>query len=353
MMRIKIILSVCAFMMLSGCAGIGPGTVTRDRFDYTTVLSDSWKSQMLINIVKLRYRDAPVFLDVASVINSYEVSGKGIGGGTWTFHPSYGSGANIGGEVFSANRPTITYNPLTGERFARTLMNPVPPSTIVSLLQAGYAADSVFRVLVQSINGIRNRYGGGAVAHPADPEFYTLIEKIRRIQTSGAIGLRLQSQSESMVVFRGNVDEKIEAEMLQVRKMLGLDPRAREFKVVYGQISGNDKEIAILSRSMLQVMLDLASFVEVPEIHLAEKRAVQELKDESVGGIPVPPLMHIKSSSGKPDDAFVAVPYRSHWFWIDDKDLRSKGLFSFLMFIFTLVETGGKEGAPVVTVPVR
>ncbi len=50
---------------------------------------------------------------------------------------------------------------------------------------------------------------------------------------------------------------------------------------------------------------------------------------------------------------FVAVPYHKYWFWIDNKDLLSKQIFSFLMFIFTLVETGGKEVAPVVTVPVR
>jgi hypothetical protein len=28
----------------------------------------------------------------------------------------------------------------------------------------------------------------------------------------------------------------------------------------------------------------------------------------------------------------------------------SKRLFSFLMFVFTLIETGGKEGAPVLTI---
>jgi hypothetical protein len=27
--------------------------------------------------------------------------------------------------------------------------------------------------------------------------------------------------------------------------------------------------------------------------------------------------------------------------------------YEFIMFVFTLVETGGKEGVPVVTVPVR
>jgi hypothetical protein len=33
--------------------------------------------------------------------------------------------------------------------------------------------------------------------------------------------------------------------------------------------------------------------------------------------------------------------------------MQSKRLFSFLMFIFTLVETGGREGAPVLTIPTQ
>ena len=55
--------------MMCGCGGIGPRTITHDRFDYTETISTSWKQQMLVNLVKLRYGDAPVFLDVASVIN--------------------------------------------------------------------------------------------------------------------------------------------------------------------------------------------------------------------------------------------------------------------------------------------
>jgi hypothetical protein len=38
---------------------------------------------------------------------------------------------------------------------------------------------------------------------------------------------------------------------------------------------------------------------------------------------------------------------------IDDHDMPSKRLFTFLMFIFTLVETSGKEGAPIVTIPAQ
>ena len=46
---------ILVFTGLNGCASIGPGTVARDRFDYILAISDSWKSQMLFNLVKLRY----------------------------------------------------------------------------------------------------------------------------------------------------------------------------------------------------------------------------------------------------------------------------------------------------------
>jgi len=43
-----------------GCAGIGPKTVARDRFDYVSAISESWKRQTLLNLLKTRYLDAPV-----------------------------------------------------------------------------------------------------------------------------------------------------------------------------------------------------------------------------------------------------------------------------------------------------
>jgi hypothetical protein len=59
MTRAILLLAVVA---MSGCASMGPGTVTRDRFDYTEAIAESWKSQMLLNLMKIRYNDAPVFL---------------------------------------------------------------------------------------------------------------------------------------------------------------------------------------------------------------------------------------------------------------------------------------------------
>ena len=177
---------------LNGCTSIGPGTVARDRFDYTTALSDSWKAQMLLNVVKLRYADAPVFLDVASVINQYWLSGY-----AWEFRargfriscnfPLARHPQNVTAPGIYVDRPTITYSPLSGDKFARSLMTPIPPAAILSFLQAGYPVDVVLRLTVHAINGIHSRFGGSA-RERARPirSFIRSYEKLRNIQQSGA-----------------------------------------------------------------------------------------------------------------------------------------------------------------------
>jgi hypothetical protein len=343
----------------SGCASIGPGTVARDRFDYITAISDSWKSQMLLNLVKLRYGDAPVFLDVASVINQYGIEGSLGFSGSWAQNPQvpwpYTALYNLLGSGRYAERPTITYAPLSGEKFARSLMTPIPPAAILNFLHAGYPVDVVLRLAVHSINGINSRYGGGARMREADPEFYPLVEKLRGIQQSGDLGMRVRKtgeQTSTLIVFSRKPNSAVEAARAEVRKILGLDPKSEEFSVVYGSVASHDKEIAILTRSMLEILIDLASYIEVPFSSASEKRTFPTPAPEAVNGAPVAPLIRIFSSPQTPGDAFAAVPYRQDWYWIDDKDLASKRLFSFIMFLFTLTETGDKQGAPVITIPV-
>jgi hypothetical protein len=91
--------------------------------------------------------------------------------------------------------------------------------------------------------------------------------------------------------------------------------------------------------------------VAVPAEHVAEGRVGPTLEPETGPAGPVPPLIRIVSGEDRPRDCFVGVPFRGHWFWIEDRDIPSKRLFTFLMFVFTLVETGGTEGAPIVTIP--
>ena len=90
------VVAMTCVLLCTACAGIGARAVTADRFDYTTALSHSWKSQMLINVVKVRYGDAPIFLDVSSVIESYELTQSASAGYAWQFRPTTDSGATVG-----------------------------------------------------------------------------------------------------------------------------------------------------------------------------------------------------------------------------------------------------------------
>ena len=135
--------------------------------------------------------------------------------------------------------------------------------------------------------------------------------------------------------------------MKEIGSLLGLKPGLQEAKVGYGLIQKDDTEIAMLTRSMLQIMVQLATQVNVPQEHVAEGRTIPSLAwdDENAD------VISINNSKEKPEDAFVAVHYRNHWFYIDDRDLKSKTTFTFLMILFSVTETGGKEGLPLVTIP--
>lgn len=154
-----------------------------------------------------------------------------------------------------------------------------------------------------------------------------------------------------VMFFRPVTDPAAARELANVRKMLHLTAEGSEFTVTYGSFSVRDTEIALLSRSMLQVMVDIASYIDVPETDVAEGRVYATNMDNSVQGQALPPLVKIRCSEAEPQDSYVSVSYRVHWFWIDDRDYPSKRMFTFLMFLFSLTETDTQGNAPIVTVP--
>jgi hypothetical protein len=310
---------------------------------------------MLLNMVKIRYADAPIFLDVSSIISQQLVEAEFTGSLSWNaFLPT--DSQTFGGRGKYADRPTITYQPLMGEKFTRSLMTPIRPAAILSLIQSGRPVDIIFRVCIESANGIYNRVGGRVRTHQADPDFYRLIDSLRKIQDSMAVGTRIRETEDrkqtTMISFlKKDIDPDIVAEINMAKKILGLNPGLQEFKVFYGAVPQDDQEIAILSRSMVEILQELASYIDVPETHVAEQRAAPNLVDDTEIAGDIPPLICVRSDSEKPADAFVAVQYRDHWFWIDDRDFTSKKMFSFLMFLFSLAETGTPQQAPVLTIP--
>jgi hypothetical protein len=121
--------------------------------------------------------------------------------------------------------------------------------------------------------------------------------------------------------------------------------------LVYGPVPSNDKEIAVLRRSIIGLIVNMASQVKVPIEDASQHHAFPAFEvNHDVPGIV--PLTRIHSSKSKQPGAFVEVYYRNTWFWIDDGDLGSKRVFAQLMQLFIMADTGTREESlPVVTTP--
>ena len=351
--KTKLSLLIGTIIVLVGCTSIGPKTIPRDRSNYINSVAKSWKNQTLLNIVKLRYADAPVFLEVAQIVSGYTL--ESILAAEAEFSNIQDS-LLLGAEGKFTDRPTITYSPLSGSNFVRKLLAPIPPSAVLSLIQSGWPADLVMRTTVQAVNGRRNQSGMEPRKSPADKDFHHLIRLLREIQQSGAFGMRIEqnaNERETTVLFfyHETLDPNVAVIIKALKELIGLEPGLQRYKVAYGAIPSGSDEIAILTRSVIQIMIEVASYIEVPQYHIEQNRTQKTTARATDLDADIPPLIRIESDTEPPEDPFVAVEYEGHWFWIDAKDFASKRVFAFLMLILMLSETGEGGKLPVLTIP--
>ena len=71
-MRTKTLIFLTFAFMATGCMHpkIGPQSLPRDRSRYSISLADSWKELTLLNIVKVRYLDPPVYVDIGNIVSA-------------------------------------------------------------------------------------------------------------------------------------------------------------------------------------------------------------------------------------------------------------------------------------------
>ena len=98
---------------------------------------------------------------------------------------------------------------------------------------------------------------------------------------------------------------------------------------------------------MLQVIIKLSQEVTVPPEHIADGRSIPSRVDED----PSQRIISIVSSPTEPEDAFVRVKYADYWFYIDNRDFESKVVFTLVMLLMSLMESGDNSRLPLVTIP--
>jgi hypothetical protein len=176
-----------------------------------------------------------------------------------------------------------------------------------------------------------------------------------RLQASGAVSLRLEkhgAEETATLILSDIRTEEMKRDLAYVLRTLNLEPEKNgQFTIIFGALPRNRRELAVLSRSMSEILLELAVGIDVPSDHVARGWTLPSRRPLGAADPNDRPFVRIYSGPAAPPDAFVAVRYRDTSYWIDYGDMYSKRIFTFLMTFFSLSETGVTPQAPVLTIP--
>ena len=61
-------------LLMAGCTGIGAARIEGDRNNYNQAIQQTNDEQLLLNLVRLKYRDTPFFMEVSNVASQFTFS---------------------------------------------------------------------------------------------------------------------------------------------------------------------------------------------------------------------------------------------------------------------------------------
>ncbi|HEV7508352.1 MAG TPA: hypothetical protein VGS07_25950 [Thermoanaerobaculia bacterium] len=348
-------------LLWTGCsAQLGPRTIPHARADYGAALVHSWDEQLLLNLVRLRYRDNPLFLEVGSVVTHYSVAAGASASAQVTAQGSDTLASTLGANLSYIEEPTITYAPLQGDDFVSRLLSPISPANLVLLSQSGWSIERLLLCCVQKVNGLRNATGAaGPTPDYAPPfaEFHRLAKLLRRLQVAGLIEATVADDGKTVsLLFNLAPPGPLADQSDEARKLLGIDGDITTLRVTPATIRKGKDEVAVAGRSLLSVLFYFSQAVEVPAEDEKAGRVTVTLKEdgqrfdwlEATGS-----LMRIRSAAAQPASAAVKVRYRGSWFYIADDDLNSKTTFNLLTYLFALKAGSHQIKEPLLTLGIQ
>ena len=348
----SLVTALTAIVLLAACSSYGPRSMDRDQLDYGYAIGNNWKNQMLANIVRLRYVDMPVFVDVGSIVSGYSLETSVNGRLGFSDNFTGGNSQGLGAQGKFTDRPTITYMPKTGDDYLKAILEPVAPKKLLALIQAGYSSQLLFTWAVEAINGMHNWSVTARGSKSAEPEFLEYVSLMQDLQAAGAVGFELDTDPRTshdivFVLNKEGLPESAKAKSHRAGELLGLEPGRQRFRVIYAPFKTDSATLSIQTRSVIQMMTAMAGFVDVP----AENRSISAPGYDVAAGSNRP--FHVLSGPDRPDESFAAIKYRDHWYWIEDSDLASKRVFTLMLFITTLTNQASDDHAPVLTIPTQ
>jgi len=173
---------------------------------------------------------------------------------------------------------------------------------------------------------------------------------MQELQELGAVGFEIRTDpgSGDQVIFTLNkmgLSESTQEKSRRVSEIIGLDENREQYRVIYAPFRTDSDTLTIQTRSVLQMLGAMAGFINVPP-----ELATHATPGHTVSAGARRPF-NVHSGKDRPEESFAAVEYNDYWYWIENSDMGSKGVFTLMLFITTLTNTQGTAKAPVLTIP--
>jgi hypothetical protein len=239
-----------------GCTSLGPARVHSDRFDYNKAGARSANEQILLNIIRLRYREPIYFVEVNSMLSQYTFQANANYQAWWNDlnvwpNPLVRAVGNVdgdpseqtqvGGNLGYTDRPTITYAPLQGKDFAQRVLSPIPAPTIIYLSQSGWDIDQLLECCVQRLNDVRN-----TPIHDVREgdlwdtvTFEQVAKLLKQMQDAGKLNLTVEIDPENNNSYLSipAVTDETQAAAEQLSKLLDLEAGIQRIRLIEAGVS--------------------------------------------------------------------------------------------------------------------
>ncbi len=351
------IAAVFILIAVTGCSSLGPAAIQHSRTDYNVVLQKTSDEQLLLNLVRLRYRDRPLFLETSALTTQFKFAPSAkaaLFGGE-----GLSTSGSAGAEFKYEEKPTVTYTPLQGQAYVQRVMSPISWQTLELLDNVGWRSDRLLRVCVQQLNQLGNATTAAGPTPAQAPEYVRFAEAARLYQELKSRNLvrsfKVRRDGRVMQMLSFDPTTKNLRQRQRLFELLDLPPDSPQIEVILNNPVQLPGVLQVQTRSFAGVLYYLSQSVEAPPEHVRQGRVT--VTRDSNGGVfdwtkVTGDLMRIRSSAEQPQRAAVKVFYRGYWFYIDDADLESKSTFVLLGQLFALQSGEIKNNGPILTLPV-
>lgn len=346
-----------AMPALSACTtNYGARNVAPSGYEYNNAIAQSKDEQLLLNIVRLRYRDTIVFMDIGSVTTQRQYLAGVSSENMLPFNGLKAGSSLVIPNVTYSETPTISYTPLKGSEFARNLLSPISADTIVLLANSGWSIERLLSCCVQQLGGLTNApsaSGPTPAGLPDNSRFRDAAGLLRGLQREEHVYVEQETDEQSGRPETYLVIEAPEGpECDSLRGLLSASGCLMRFRLVERRGDLHDGELLAQTRTVLGALYTLSHAVDAPAAHeSAGFVTTSEILSPKTGSWDdfLGRQFNVKSAREAPDNAFVKIFYRDYWFWIDDSDLESKTTLSLMTFLLSLQSAESAGVSPLLT----